>query len=86
MYSPARENAIAKKDILAGWAKAGLFPLNLARVLRDIVKPVIALTFSKADEVKVELCAEYDRSTANARNAGVKRGSYVAAQYNQAGS
>ena len=40
LYSPARERAITKKNILAGWAKTGLFPFNPDRVLRDITKPV----------------------------------------------
>jgi hypothetical protein len=52
LYSPARERAITKKNILAGFAKAGLFPLNSDRVLRDIAKPVAALTIPKAAEVK----------------------------------
>jgi DDE superfamily endonuclease len=40
LYCPARERAITKKNILAGWAKTGLFPFNPDRVLRDITKPV----------------------------------------------
>ncbi|KAF2650904.1 DDE-domain-containing protein [Lophiostoma macrostomum CBS 122681] len=39
LYSPAREQAMTKKNILAGWAKTGLFPFNPERVLRDIVPP-----------------------------------------------
>ncbi|EMD86797.1 hypothetical protein COCHEDRAFT_1146541, partial [Bipolaris maydis C5] len=39
IYSPARERAMTKRNILAGWAKAGLFPFNPARVLRDLTKP-----------------------------------------------
>jgi len=39
LYSPARERAITKKNIIAGWAKSGLFPLNPERVLKDIAKP-----------------------------------------------
>lgn len=39
IYSLAREKAMTKKNILAGWAKAGLFPFNPARVLRDLTKP-----------------------------------------------
>ncbi|KAF2027927.1 hypothetical protein EK21DRAFT_114412 [Setomelanomma holmii] len=31
---------MTKKNILAGWAKSGLFPFNLDRLLRDITKPV----------------------------------------------
>jgi hypothetical protein len=40
LYYPARERAMTKKNILAGWAKSGLFPFNLDRVLRDLAKPV----------------------------------------------
>jgi hypothetical protein len=31
---------MCKKSILAGWAKAGLFPFDPDRVLRSLVKPV----------------------------------------------
>lgn len=34
LYSPARERAISKKNILAGFAKTGLYPFNPDRVLR----------------------------------------------------
>jgi hypothetical protein len=35
---------MTKKNILARWAKTGLFPFNTSRVLRDIVKPDAPLT------------------------------------------
>lgn len=60
LYSPARERAITKKNVLAGWAKAGLYPLNPERVLRDIAKPVAAVTIPKADEVKIRPRAQYE--------------------------
>jgi hypothetical protein len=41
LYSPARAKALTKKNILAGWAKSGLFPFNPDRVLRDITKPLV---------------------------------------------
>jgi hypothetical protein len=44
IYSRARERGMTKKNILAGWAKTGLFPFNPSRVLRDIVKPDAPLT------------------------------------------
>ncbi|TVY93491.1 hypothetical protein LAWI1_G001484 [Lachnellula willkommii] len=47
---PARARAITKKNVLPGWAKAGLYPLNLDRVLKDIAKLVAALTIPKSDE------------------------------------
>ncbi|KAF2195057.1 hypothetical protein K469DRAFT_722393 [Zopfia rhizophila CBS 207.26] len=34
---------MTKKNILAGWAKTGLFPFNPDRVLRDITKPAAEL-------------------------------------------
>ncbi|KAH7551778.1 hypothetical protein BM1_09412 [Bipolaris maydis] len=51
IYSRARERAMTKKNILAGWAKTGLFPYNPPRVLRDIVKPDAPLTISISHDV-----------------------------------
>ena len=53
LYSPARDKALTPRNIKAGWIKAGLFPFNPDRVLRDIQKPPVELTVPKADEVKV---------------------------------
>jgi hypothetical protein len=39
LYSSARATAFSKKNILAGWAKSGLFPFNPDRALRDTPKP-----------------------------------------------
>jgi hypothetical protein len=44
LYSPARETAFTKRNILAGWSKGGLFPFNPQRVLHDMEKPFAALT------------------------------------------
>jgi hypothetical protein len=41
LYSPARKRAFTKKNILARWAKSGLFPFNPDKVLRDVLKPVL---------------------------------------------
>ncbi|ORX91770.1 hypothetical protein BCR34DRAFT_677966 [Clohesyomyces aquaticus] len=43
LYCPAREWAMTKKNILAAWAKTGLFPFNPDRVLREITKPAAEL-------------------------------------------
>jgi hypothetical protein len=43
LYGPARERAMTKRNIRAGWAATGLFPFNPERVLRDIPKPSAAL-------------------------------------------
>jgi hypothetical protein len=39
LYSPARDSAIIKRNIRAGWAATSLFPFNPERVLKDIPKP-----------------------------------------------
>lgn len=52
MYSPARSTAFSKKNILAGWAKSGLFPFNPDRVFKDTPKPA-KLTAPQACEVTV---------------------------------
>ena len=41
LYKPARDRAITKRNILAGWAAAGLSPFDPARVLRDMPKPPV---------------------------------------------
>lgn len=51
LYAPAREKAITKRNVLAGWAATGLFPLDPERVLRDIPKPPAELAIPSADEV-----------------------------------
>ena len=58
LYSPVRKRAFTKKNILAGWAKSGLFPFNPDRVLRDISKPVTVLDTAKADEADIDPCPE----------------------------
>lgn len=39
LYSPARDRAMTKRNIRAGWTATGLFPFNPERVLKDIPKP-----------------------------------------------
>jgi hypothetical protein len=51
IYSRVRERGMTKKNILAGWAKTGLFPFNPSRVLRDIVKPDAPLTVQVSHDV-----------------------------------
>lgn len=57
LYSPAREAAFIKRNILAGWSKGGLFPFNPQRVLHDIQKPFAAL--SEAAGVSIAASCEY---------------------------
>ncbi|KAI7227738.1 hypothetical protein KC330_g8251 [Hortaea werneckii] len=51
LYSPAREAAFTKRNILAGWSKGGLFPFNPQRVLRDIDKPYAELREAAGEPV-----------------------------------
>ncbi|KAF2181270.1 hypothetical protein K469DRAFT_261548 [Zopfia rhizophila CBS 207.26] len=41
------------RHIKSGWIKAGLYPFNPDRVLRDMTNPLAELTVLNADEVKV---------------------------------
>jgi hypothetical protein len=54
VYSRARVKAMTKRNILAGWAKAGLSPFNPDRVIRDIVKPGALLTIPAPCEVQTQ--------------------------------
>jgi hypothetical protein len=60
LYSPARDQALTSRNIRAGWMKAGLFPFNPDRVLRDIRKPLAELTVPKADDAKVRSLPQDD--------------------------
>jgi hypothetical protein len=55
LYSPAREAAFTKRNILAGWSKGGLFPFNPQRVLRDIEKPYAELREAAGESVAPEI-------------------------------
>src|SRR5436305_7812636 len=57
LYGPARERAFTEKNILAGWAKCGLWPFNPDRVLKHIQKPPAELTI-QADEVNMRSCPQ----------------------------
>ncbi|RII24871.1 hypothetical protein CUC08_Gglean005686 [Alternaria sp. MG1] len=41
LYSPARDTALTKRNIRAGWAATGLYPFNPERVLKDIPRPPV---------------------------------------------
>jgi DDE superfamily endonuclease len=58
LYDPARTAAMTKKNILAGWAKAGLFPFNPDRVIRGITKPAVPQPIRTACEDQVPLQSE----------------------------
>jgi hypothetical protein len=54
LYGPARNQAITSRNIKAGWMKAGLFPFDPDRVLKDIQKPLTQLTVPNAEITKVD--------------------------------
>jgi hypothetical protein len=58
LFSPIRERAFTPKNIKAGFAASGLFPLNPERVLRDIPKPPTNLNIPIVDEVEVGSCPQ----------------------------
>jgi hypothetical protein len=58
LFSPVRERAFTPKNIKAGFAASGLFPLNPDRVLRDMPKPPTNLNILKVDKVKVGSCPQ----------------------------
>jgi hypothetical protein len=39
LYSPAREKAFTKRNILGAWRGSGLFPFNPERVLAESLNP-----------------------------------------------
>jgi hypothetical protein len=49
LYKLAREKAITRRNILAGWDAAGLFPFNPERVLCDMPKPPAEHDRTRAD-------------------------------------
>jgi hypothetical protein len=58
LYSPTRARAFTPKNIKAGFATYGLFPLNLDRVLRSMPAPLVETAIPTADEVKVGSCRQ----------------------------
>ncbi|GIZ48193.1 hypothetical protein CKM354_001126400 [Cercospora kikuchii] len=43
LYTPARERAFTSRNIRSGWAKAGLFPFDPAKVVKDLPPATIGL-------------------------------------------
>lgn len=50
LYSQARRTAFTARNIKSGWAKAGLYPFNPDRVLRDIEKPPKVVANNRAPD------------------------------------
>jgi hypothetical protein len=48
LYSPARDTALTKRNIRAGWAATGLYPFNPERVLKDIPRPPVEVVVPEA--------------------------------------
>jgi hypothetical protein len=53
LYSPVRERAFTPRNIKAGFAASGLFPLNPERVLRGMPKPLAETAIPQIEEVEV---------------------------------
>ena len=51
LYSPARKEAITRRNIKAAWAATGLLPFNPERVLRTTPKPPAQPTTSETNRV-----------------------------------
>jgi hypothetical protein len=51
LYSPARDRALTKKDIRAGWTATGLFPFNPERVLTEFPRPPTELVIPSVDDM-----------------------------------
>jgi hypothetical protein len=52
LYSPARDKAFSKRNIIKAWAATGLFPFNRDRVLRRTPKPPAQLVFPRPDVMR----------------------------------
>jgi hypothetical protein len=53
LYSRARKEALTPRNIRVGWSKAGLFPFNPDKVIREIQKPCTELNIPKSKEMVV---------------------------------
>ena len=57
LYSPAREKAFITRNISAGIAATGLFPLNPDIVLRSMSKVPVEVAIATGDDVEVRVVA-----------------------------
>ena len=53
LYKPARDRALTKRNIQAGWAATGFFPFNPERVFGNTPKPPAQLLVPGAKEIAV---------------------------------
>ena len=53
LYSPARDRAFTRRNIMAGWKATGLFPFEPGKVLQDLPKPPTQLLVPAAGKVVV---------------------------------
>jgi hypothetical protein len=56
LYSPARERAFTKRNILAGWKASGLYPFNPDKILTDIPKPAAKPTATEPTIPTLRTC------------------------------
>jgi DDE superfamily endonuclease/Tc5 transposase DNA-binding domain len=60
LYSPVRERALTKRNILAGWKASGLYPFNPDKVLTDAPKPATKPTIPTLKTCKIDLYPQDD--------------------------
>ena len=60
LYHPARECALTPRNIRSGWAKAGLYPFNPARVVKDLPDHSAELLVQTAAEMCPESSSQRD--------------------------
>jgi hypothetical protein len=58
LYKHARDRALTKRNIKAGWAATELFPFSPERVFRNTPKPPTQLLVPGAEEIAVVPCAQ----------------------------
>jgi hypothetical protein len=58
LYSPTKKRAFTPKNIKAGFAASGLFPLNLDKVLKSMPALPAEPAILRADKVKVGSCQQ----------------------------
>jgi hypothetical protein len=63
LYSPAREKALSKRNISAGWAATGLFPFNPERVFRHTPRPLDVTTVLEVAEVVTSILQDEEPQT-----------------------
>lgn len=63
LYSPARDKALSKRNILAGWAATGLFLFNPERVFRHTPRPPDTVAVPEVAEVVISFPQDEEPQT-----------------------